>query len=172
MGLPHFTSGGAMPGYQEWHRWDTLCTPCLCVFILVCYACVHVSLCCVCWRIFFSPGLLSAGPLGPSWAGISLLDTHRAVKGSHREWARLPGSYRPLEGAGWPLIRDQEPGLQLEAHRSPDYTRAPRSHSQLASHLRPIHWGSLRLDEALSAGMRCTFMMLSRMDWEIFIHTC
>lgn len=46
------------------------------------------------------------------------------MKGSHWERAWLPGSYRPLEGAGWPIIRDQESKLQLEAHRSPDYGQA------------------------------------------------
>lgn len=43
------------------------------------------------------------------------------MEGSHWEPARLPGFYRPLEGAGWPLIRDQESRLQLEANGNPDY---------------------------------------------------
>lgn len=48
------------------------------------------------------------------------------MKGSYWEWAWLPGSYRPLEGVGWPIIRDQESELQLEAHRSSDYGQGPQ----------------------------------------------
>lgn len=118
MALPHSTRGclswtqGVVPKGEIVHL--------LCVYA---YFCV-LWVCVVGVEDCFSLGLLSAGSLRASWASISLLDTHCS---SDWEWAMVPGSYRPLEGAGWSLIRDQEHEMQMETIMEPWLLQSPKS---------------------------------------------
>lgn len=156
MALPHSTRGVLVLDTRRGTTGIIYASSILCVYSASVF-CVWMWACCVCGG--FSSSWDSAGPLHPSWASISLLDTHQwgeaeslGVSWAPRVLQALRRSRMTLnQGSGaWAAAGGpQEPWL----YESPQVT-PPAGRPPWARTLR-----SLRPDEALCASMRGTFMM-------------